>query len=503
MKIRNSWILLLLCTASTGVTQKLPDDLDVEETVAEASYQTPVGSAFAADGQLFAAEKQGRILIVVDSASAPNGPMISSISPVTGPVGAEIEVRGSNLAEVIQLLFNGTPANEFKPHHDHVRVRIPFGATSGEITVITFDGSAVSSDVFIVEADHLAPAVGRFEPLSGVSGTTVTVWGKHFAATNEVRFNGILTASFLVESDTLLVAKAPFGVTTGKLTVSSESGMGMSDLDFVVLSGETRLLTFHPTDDAYAWSKKPGSHRGQGVELRIRKSSERQQAYLKFDVSGVNSRVLGAVLYLYARDGSDDGGYVYRVQNEYSDNSGPWSENGLSWNNAPAIRGVPVDRVRDVLDDNIVQFDLGTAIRGNGVVSFAIKNESSNLVSYDAKEGANPPALVIRMERDPLSSSEPIIAGFMPVSGLVGTQVTVFGRNIGKTSEIRFGAQLAPKFSVDSDTTVFVEVPVGAVTGKIRLTNSGGLIVSPLPFEVELLSVEPPVVTGIKPASGK
>lgn len=85
------------------------------------------------------------------------------------------------------------------------------------------------------------------------------------------------------------------------------------------------------------------------------------------------------------------------------------------------------------------------------------------------------------------SDSAPVVVGFTPVSGPVGTQVTLSGRNfIGSRPEentVLFGDIPALILQVNG-TRLVTQVPSGAVSGHIRLTTPGGSATTPLPFTV-------------------
>jgi len=69
----------------------------------------------------------------------------------------------------------------------------------------------------------------------------------------------------------------------------------------------------------------------------------------------------------------------------------------------------------------------------------------------------------------------PTIDSFDPTSGGPGTEVIISGDNFTGAMEVSFGEVAAATFTVDSDTVITAEVPVGAVTGKIRVTGPGGV----------------------------
>ena len=80
---------------------------------------------------------------------------------------------------------------------------------------------AVAGAEVVVEpaARALAPVVVVFLPLTGPTGTSVTITGTGFAdssVANGVAFNGTPATSFNVDSDTQITATVPAGATTGR-----------------------------------------------------------------------------------------------------------------------------------------------------------------------------------------------------------------------------------------------------------------------------------------------
>ncbi len=130
------------------------------------------------------------------------------------------------------------------------------------------------------------------------------------------------------------------------------------------------------------------------MELRLR--SPDYHSYLKFNVGGLSGPVRSAKLRLYVTDDSPDGGAIYSVSNNYAGTSTPWTESGLTWNNAPALSGTPLSKAGTVKVNTWVEFDVTSAIGGNGTYSFGMSSASTDSVIYASKEVAGrQPALVI------------------------------------------------------------------------------------------------------------
>ncbi|MCG8607915.1 DNRLRE domain-containing protein, partial [bacterium] len=239
-----------------------------------------------------------------------------------------------------------------------------------------------------------APTIASFTPTSGPSGTEVTVTGSDFLGVTSVTFNGTTASTFTIDSDTQLRATAPTGVTNGPITVVNSAGSAASANDFTV--DQPSNLTFSPTDDSFVSSSKPNKNYASDDELRVRKTSSKEVvAYLKFNVVGLTGTVTSARIRLNVFDASVDGGGIYSVSNNYSGSSNPWEEGGLLWGNAPEVTGSPLSAIAAVSLGEIVEFDVTPAISGDGMYSFAIKNNSSDIVKYSTNEGTIAPELVI------------------------------------------------------------------------------------------------------------
>ena len=87
----------------------------------------------------------------------------------------------------------------------------------------------------------------------------------------------------------------------------------------------------------------------------------------------------------------------------------------------------------------------------------------------------------------------PAIATFTPMSGVVGTQVTVIGANFSGLTSVKFNGMAASTYFVDADTQVRANVPSGATSGKIGIATAAGEAMSANDFTVN--SSNPGTVT--------
>ena len=81
----------------------------------------------------------------------------------------------------------------------------------------------------------------------------------------------------------------------------------------------------------------------------------------------------------------------------------------------------------------------------------------------------------------------PEILSFSPTAGAHGATILIYGANFTGTSEVRFN-DLGASFVVESDTRIRAQVPAGASSGPISVTNPGGTATSVESFTVVGLS---------------
>jgi hypothetical protein len=91
-----------------------------------------------------------------------------------------------------------------------------------------------------------------------------------------------------------------------------------------------------------------------------------------------------------------------------------------------------------------------------------------------------------------------VIDSFAPLSGPVGTLVTVSGSGFSAATSLTFGGTDA-SFVIDSDAQMTATVPAGAVTGPIAVTSPAGTAAGAGTFTV----IDPAAVESFAPTSGR
>lgn len=168
-------------------------------------------------------------------------------------------------------------------------------------------------------------------------------------------------------------------------------------------SGEP-VLAFTPTDDAFISSDFPSANFGDRRSLRV-DNDPIKHSLLKFSVRGIESRrVSSATLWLYCKNEASFGGRVLSI----SEGQVPWSEDTVTWNNAPEAEPEVIASLGAVAVGNWYELDLTSIVTGDGVVNLRMTTHRSNGADYMSKESKEDltPLLVVTL-LDPLPDTTP------------------------------------------------------------------------------------------------
>jgi uncharacterized repeat protein (TIGR03803 family) len=137
---------------------------------------------------------------------------------------------------------------------------------------------------------------------------------------------------------------------------------------------------------------------------------------------------------------------------------------------------------------------LGTNLTGATAVNFGagaanITTNSGTAITTSVPSGATTGLISVTTPSGTLNSNAtfkviPQIIKFSPISGAVGTAVTIKGVSLTQALKVTFGGVAATSYTINSDTQITATVPTGAKTGKIVITTSGGTATSKASFTV-------------------
>jgi hypothetical protein len=177
-----------------------------------------------------------------------SAPSISSLSATSGPVGAVITITGTSFGATQGnggVTFNGSAGAVSSWGNASVTVTVPNGATTGNLVVIAAGGVASAGVVFTITQ---APFINSLNPVSGATGTQVSVIGINFGSTTgTVKFNGVAAQNPLW-GPVQILALVPDAATSGPVTVTTSGGtQSVNSIQFTVVPTITSL---QPTAEA-------------------------------------------------------------------------------------------------------------------------------------------------------------------------------------------------------------------------------------------------------------
>jgi IPT/TIG domain-containing protein/flagellar hook capping protein FlgD len=412
-------------------------------------------------------------------------PSISSFNPLSGPVGAQVTVRGSRFNTVTAVRFNGTNAFFAIDNDTTLRASVPAAATTGPISVTNMVGTATSAASFTVIAP---PTIASFNPASGPVGAQITIQGTGFSTASAVRFNGTVAASFAIDSDTQLRASVPAGATSGPISVTNVAGATSSGSSFAVIQPPA-ITSFQPASAP------------TGAQVTVHGTSFATATAVRFNGNAAafsvdNDTTLRATVPAGAGAGpisvTNPAGTAISAASFtvippptitfFAPTSGPAGAqvtvHGTSFTSASAVKFNGTTAVFSVVSDTLLNANVPAGSSSGPISVTNPASTSSSAASFTV-------------------IAAPTVASFAPTSGPVGIEVTVQGTSFTTASAVKFNGTTAA-FTVDGDTQLRATVPAGASSGVIAVTNVAGTASSAGSFAV----IAPPGITTFNPASG-
>jgi len=146
---------------------------------------------------------------------------------------------------------------------------------------------------------------------------------------------------------------------------------------------------FRPAADAYVSAWEPDRNYGRATRLRV-DGDPRRRAFLRFDVAGVEGKVVRATLRLFPTSSSRRPFSAFRVV------GGRWDEGTVTDATAPGAAGSAIDRSGPVAAARWVSLDVTALVRHDGAVDVALVTGSRTAVALASRESSVPPVLVVQ-----------------------------------------------------------------------------------------------------------
>ncbi|NML67558.1 hypothetical protein HHL22_20345 [Hymenobacter sp. RP-2-7] len=163
-------------------------------------------------------------------------PALRGFAPAQGRAGTRVVLSGERFAPdpaSNRVYFNSVAAPVLAATATTLTVRVPAGATPGQVQVVTPNGSVRSAADFLA---FVPPTLAALTPAEGVPGAVVTLAGTGFsavAAQDSVAFGGV-AAVVRQATPTALTVEVPATASTGLVTLRTLGGQATSGQVFRV-----------------------------------------------------------------------------------------------------------------------------------------------------------------------------------------------------------------------------------------------------------------------------
>lgn len=326
------------------------------------------------------------------------------------------------------------------------------------------------------------PIINSISPSSGLAGTSVTITGNGFGATqfppgpgaSAVLFNGI-PATITSWSPTAIVAVAPTGVSSGNVNVSVNGAIS-NGVFFTVIAGSPTISSLNPAAGPV------------GTVVTINGSNFDSTGTVTFNgITAPTSNWTSTAITVAVPSGATTGPVIVTVAGVAS-NPATFGVAGI----VPNITGIsptsgPVGTVVTISGSN---FGL---TQGTSTVTFGINNTAATPTSWGVGSiivpvpaGANTGPVVVTVGGVNSNgvvftvttvAPGPTITSLNPPQQGIGASITIVGTNFGTSASLGSvtfnGTPATVVPNTWTPTQIVVTVPTGATTGPVVVTQGG------------------------------
>jgi len=421
----------------------------------------------------------------------PSEPEITSMEPAKAAVGMEVTLKGKNLNTATLVSFGTKSISTFILKSDtEIKVTVPEGLNPGALDVtVTTEGGTSEKATFTVVGK---PTISSFTPVIGPVGKIVSIAGTFFDDASKVKFGAGDAILFEVKNSTLIEATVPTTATTGKVTVTTPGGEGVSSVDYVVKDAPS-ISGFTPASGII------------GTVVTINgESFDAGGLVVKFGNGAVVSPTLVSPTKITASvpDVATTGKITVETVVGSAQSAIDFTVIGgpAVTSFSPTSGGIGAEVVitgTNFIDVINVKFNTTTVVSPNFTVL------SPTQIKVNVPAGAATGKIAVTTPAGGGTSATnftvllpPTITSFTPVSGAQGSGVTITGTGFSSITAVSFNDVNATTFNAISTTQLTATVPAGATSGKIKVTNALGTATSSNTFYVA------PFITAIAPTSG-
>jgi large repetitive protein len=413
-------------------------------------------------------------------------PVVSALSPVTGPVGGgnTVTISGTNLTGATAVKFGAASASFTVSSGSQITASAPVGsAGTVDVTVTTPDGTSATA-----AADQYTygngPAVSAVSPATGplAGGNLVTITGANLAGATAVKFGSTAATGFTVNSATQITASAPAG-TAGPVDVTVTTPVGTSAAN----AGDHYTYGTAPTIASISPSSGPVTG---GTLVTITGANLTGATGVSFGAVAASSFTAVNATQITAVAPAEAAGMVDITVTTPLGTSATSAADAYTYQAGPTVTAVTPPG-GPIAGGNAVTI-AGTGLTGATSVKFGAASahftvDNAGEITATAPAGtAGTVDIVVTTPAgtSPTGSADrysytalPVVGGISPSSGGIagGTSVTITGSNLAGASAVLFGNTPATHVTANGAGQVIAVSPPGtAGTVDVIVTTAQG-----------------------------
>jgi parallel beta-helix repeat protein len=173
---------------------------------------------------------------------------------------------------------------------------------------------------------------------------------------------------------------------------------------------------FLPSADMFVDAASPTSNYGSATSLSSDGGSKPEEAFLRFDVSGLGASAQSAFLRIWVTNATSNGPEVFPA-------SSSWDESTVTWNTKPAVTGPAIVDAGSIGSGSWYDFDVSSYVTGNGEFTLNLASVSTDGMNFSSRElsGSEPQLVVVT---NPASdTTPPFVLSPNPLNGTLDVPI--------------------------------------------------------------------------------
>jgi len=400
-------------------------------------------------------------------------PSITSFTPAAGSYGTAVTIFGGNFFSPTMVKFGSVSAGDATiVSTTELTIKVPSGATNGEISAATAYGSATNTNEFLTSG---GPIVTNFSPTVGSDNTVVSLEGIDFSAATSVTFNGF-PEYISGYSETNLQVTLTNNPGTGQIKVTAGTASFTTPNKFTN-SSVPMISDFYPA------LGPPGTPVTiDGVNFTGVTAVKFGANSASFSITGAGGTQISATV-----PSISTGNYAIEVISPSGSNT--TSSNFTVTGAAAVITGfTPANGVRGTsVTLNGANFTNISSVKFNGVAaSYQTPTTTTELIATVPAAASSGVIAVANAGGTGTSPSlfymQPWITSLSATSGVVNAAFSITGRSLTNVTSVQVNGV---NYNYTSNGAhIAATIPSNATTGPIVIATPGGVYISPSSFAI-------------------